>query len=72
MGWLPSVYPNFVLHRSAGCKIWFEPNYAGPAVLALLKNPDGLFDLFAATLHVEQRLHRDLGTRAHRVSHEGT
>lgn len=55
MGWLPSVYPNFVLHRSAGCKIWFEPNYADPAVLALLKNPDGLFDLSACEVIKDQR-----------------
>jgi tRNA A-37 threonylcarbamoyl transferase component Bud32 len=44
MGRPPSVYPDFVLHRSRGCQIWLDPNYADPAVVALLKNPDGLFE----------------------------
>ena len=55
MGRLPSVYPNFVLHRSGGCKIWLDPNYADPAVLALLKNPDGLFDLPGCEVIKDQR-----------------
>lgn len=55
MGWPPSVYPNFVLHRAGGCKIWFDPDYADPAVLALLKNPDGLFDLPACQVIKDQR-----------------
>jgi tRNA A-37 threonylcarbamoyl transferase component Bud32 len=55
MGRLPSVYPNFVLHRSGGCKIWFDPNYADPALLALLKNPDGLFDRPGCEVIKDQR-----------------
>ncbi len=55
MGWPPSVYPNFVLHRSGGRKIWLDPNYADPAVLALLKNPDGLFDFPACEIIKDQR-----------------
>ena len=55
MGSPPSVYPNFVLHRSGGCKIWLDPNYADPAVLALLKNPDGLFDFSACEVIKDQR-----------------
>lgn len=55
MGWPPSVYPNFVLHRSGGCKIWFDPNDADPALVALLKNPDGLFDLPACEVIKDQR-----------------
>jgi len=55
MGWPPSVYPNFVLHRSGGCQIWLDPNYAVPKVLALLKNPDGLFDLPACEVIKDQR-----------------
>ena len=55
MGRPPSVYPNFVLHRFGGCKIWFDPNYADPAVVALLENPDGLFDLPACEVIKDQR-----------------
>jgi hypothetical protein len=55
MGRPPSVYPNFVLHRSGGCKIWFDSNYADPAVVALLKNPDGLFDLPTCEVIKDQR-----------------
>ena len=55
MGRPPSVYPNFVLHRSGGCQIWLDPNYADPAVVALLKNPDRLFDLPGCEVIKDQR-----------------
>jgi len=55
MGSPPSVYPNFVLHRSGGCKIWLDPNCADPALVALLKNPDGLFDLPGCEVIKDQR-----------------
>ena len=55
MGPPPSVYPNFVLHRSGGCRIWIDGNHADPAVLALLKNPDELFDLPGCEVIKDQR-----------------
>lgn len=55
MGWPLSVYPKFVLHRSGACKIWLDPNCADPALVALLKNPDGLFALPGCEVIKDQR-----------------
>ena len=55
MGRPPSVYPNFILHRSGRCRIWLDANHAHPAVLALLKKPDELFDLPGCEVIKDQR-----------------
>jgi hypothetical protein len=38
------LYPDFRLYRHGRCKIWLDSKYADPEFIALLQNPDALFD----------------------------
>ena len=44
------MLPDFRSYRQGRCKIWLDASYADPKFIALLKNPDVLFDV--STCHV--------------------
>jgi len=49
------VYPNFALRRCGGFKIWLDSQFADSQLTAVLKNPDGFFDLPGCTIIKDQR-----------------
>lgn len=50
-----AVYPNFVLRQYGTCKLWLDSNYAEPQSIAVLKNPDQLFDFPTCEIIKDQR-----------------
>jgi len=50
-----AVYPNFVLRQYGRVKIWLDANLADPQFIAVLHNPDGLFDLPGGAIIKDQR-----------------
>jgi serine/threonine protein kinase len=55
MGRACAVYPNFVLRQYGSCNIWLDANLSDPQFIAILKNPDGLFDLPSCAVIKDQR-----------------
>jgi len=49
-----AVYPNFVLRRYGGCKIWLDSDFAEPQFISALKNPDDFFALPACAVVKDQ------------------